>query len=80
MTNSCTNPIPMETIDPIGNGILLGVNHYYYYFFFFKKDPEDFILFNSVGYSLQQGYEAQRHVKSFEQIISVPIHTAGHPT
>ncbi len=26
---------------------------------FFNKDPEDFLLFNSVGYSLQQGYEAQ---------------------
>ncbi len=37
-------------------------------FFFLNKDPKDFLLFNSVGYSLQQGYEAQRHVKAFEQI------------
>ncbi len=37
-------------------------------FFFFNKDPEDILLFNSVGYSLQQGYEAQGHVKAFEQI------------
>ncbi len=48
--------------------------------FFFNKDPEDFLLFNSVGYSLQQGFEAQRHVKAFEQINSAPIPTAGHPT
>ncbi len=48
--------------------------------FIFSKDPEDFLLFNSVGYSLQQGCEAQRHVKAFEQISSAPIPTAGHPT
>ncbi len=32
--------------------------------FFVNKDPEDF-LFNDVVYTLQQGYEAQRHVKAF---------------
>ncbi len=32
------------------------------FIYFLNKDPEDFLLFNSVGYSLQQGYEAQRHV------------------
>ncbi len=47
--------------------------------FIFNKDSEDFLLFNSVGYSLQ-GYEAQRHVKAFEQISSAPIPTAGLPT
>ncbi len=30
------------------------------------KDPEDFLLFNSVRYSLQHEYEAQRHVKAFD--------------
>ncbi len=49
-------------------------------FFFLNKDPEDFLLFNSVGYSLQQGYEAQRHVKFFDQINSAPVPTAGHST
>ncbi len=47
---------------------------------FYNKDPEEILLFNSVGYSLQQGYEAQRHVKAFEQIGSAPIPTAGHTT
>ncbi len=48
--------------------------------FFFNKDPDDFLLFNSVEYTLQQRYEAQRHVKVFEQISSGPHPTTGHPT
>ncbi len=47
-------------------------NFYFFIFLFylFIFDPEDFLLFNNVGYSLQQGYEAQSHVKAFEQISS----------
>ncbi len=46
----------------------------------FNKDPKDLLLFNSVRYSLQQGYQAQRQVKAFEQISSAPIASAGDPT
>ncbi len=49
-----------------------------FFFFFFNNGPEIFLLFNSVGYSLEQGYEAERHIKAFEQISSAPIPTAGH--
>ncbi len=44
---------------------------------FFSKNPEDVLLFNSVGIVYNRG---MRHVKAFEQISSAPISTAGHPT
>ncbi len=42
-------------------------------------DTEELLLFKSVGYSLQQGYEAHSHVNAFEQ-SSAPLPTAGHTT
>ncbi len=51
-----------------------------YMFIFITRAQGIFLLFNSVGYSLQQGYETQRHLKAFGQISSAPIPTAGHPT
>ncbi len=49
-------------------------------FFFLIRTQRIFLLFNSVGFSLQEGYEAQRHIKAFKQISSAPILTAGHLT
>ncbi len=35
-----------------------GLVSHLFLFYFFNKNPEDLLLFNSVGYNLQQGYEA----------------------
>ncbi len=92
---SCFQGVDIQTIMVLQNWhqIVYSLIYCYYYIhrdlhycawlnyclLFYNKDQEEFLLFNSMVYSLHQGYEAQRHVKTFEQISSAPIPLQATP-